>query len=115
MLGVVNLNALCGNQPDATAVSDAVATYLAGLPAVTQNRSGLRVMNKGANYWIVAVEVGYADKQQAINVFDRVQVLWNGAQFGPKTLAGSWVRWHECRADEGVTDCSAAPGGFASK
>lgn len=114
MLGAVQVSLDCPNQASAFRVRDAINTYLAGLSAATAHKYDVAsALVKGTGYRVIA-GAWYVDMTDTMKVFNRVQVLWNGA-FSADVLAGSQVRWHECREDEGILDCSQAPGELAVK
>lgn len=114
MLGAVQVFLDCPDQAAATRVRDAINNYLAGLPAAAAWKHEPAVDHPKGTRFRVNAGAWYVDEQQAINVYNRVQVLWAGS-FAADILSGSQVRWHECREDEGIYDCSNAPGASVVK
>lgn len=115
MLGVVNVNIICFTQADSDFIYTAVDNYITGLPGKVEQRSDLRTsLHHGQ--WEVLVEIGYDKVSTAQDVFTQVQDLWGqNPTYKDKVQLNSWVRWHECHADEGDSNCADNPGAIAVK
>lgn len=101
---------------DANAV--AVRDWLAGRIAIREqeNVDPLRISEHHADGQSAINYHGYVSAGPvAVAFLEEVEDRWTSGIPSVLILPGSWIRWHECRHEDGTGDCTGATGDYAEK